>query len=145
MKKCIALLIFTSTLSFAGEIGVEIIYPQWVYEALASTFPEFNEHLGGFSAQVSLKELSCSSGSDYQDESTTIAVNCKATDWNGRTIEREGTKLFLALLNSQMPIDHRVPGESKIVAQDLNCAVIAPRPADPEESWPIEEYRCTYY
>lgn len=147
MKKTfILLLIFFSLNSFAGEMGKELIYPQWIYENLAETFPEFNEPLGGFSAEVLLKDLSCSSRNLTSHDEARMEVRCTAVNWNGVRLEREGTKLFLALLNSGLVPDQRTnPGTSTIKVIGLSCAVIAPRTTPENENWPPEEYSCLHY
>ncbi len=117
--------------------------PRWVYTALVKTFPEFVEHIGGFSYEISLRELTCASSIVDENNTATLSTECTAVGIDGRIVTRAATDLFLTLLNSNVRIDRKSePGTTYVLAQDLECALIDPKPSGPDDKI-VREYSCS--
>lgn len=123
--------------TMSGEVGQAVIYPQWIYESVAKTFPEFVKPLDGISAEIILDYLSCTSSNEYNGDHSRINVFCSARNVFGQTITREGREIFLALINSGFHPDLSDPGSSTIKLKGLSCLVSG---ADVPES-----YECLSY
>ena len=121
---------------FAGETGQTVLYPQWIYESVTKTFPEFVQPLSGISAEIILDRLECTSTNDYDGDQAKIDVLCSARNVAGKTITREGRDLFLALINSGFHPEIK-PGSATIKLNGLSCLVLG---ADVPES-----YECLSY
>lgn len=122
---------------FAGETGQTVIYPQWIYESVAKTFPEFVQPLDRISAEIILDRLECISTNIYDGDHSKIDVLCSARNVSGNIITRDGRDLFLALLNSGFHPNLRNPGSASIKLNGLSCLVLG---ADVPES-----YECLSY
>lgn len=143
MKTLMAFILLASSIQLnAAEKHKEFIYPEWLFDSLVRTFPEFAERLGGNSAEINLKKLKCISRNIHKSELPIAETKCQATNWNGENIEREGSSVFMALLNTGFKLDQsNEPGTSLIEIENISCAVIAPPQTDPGEILP-EEYSC---
>jgi hypothetical protein len=125
------------------EASMDLPGAEWIYDAMGTLFPEFNENIGGFSYELTLKELLCFSSAQYTNGSATFVTECTATSWNGQSITRPAANLFLVLVNARVPLDtHSEPGTTYIVLQNVNCGVLEPRSSDPSN--PVQpEYYCS--
>ncbi len=136
--------LFVSIESFsASKPTVNLTSPRWLYVELSKTFPELKESIGGFSYEISLKELRCTSSNILQKEEALISVECTAKNYNGNTLTRQAPTLFLALVNSKVKIDRNSePGTSYIELQNLDCSVVDPKPTNPKDEI-APEYSCS--
>lgn len=143
MKTLIAFFLLVTSIQLnASEKHKEFIYPEWLFDSLVRTFPEFAERLGGNSAEINLKKLKCISRNIHKSELPVAETKCQATNWNGENLEREGSSVFMALINSGFSIDNNnEPGTTVIEIANISCAVIAPPQTDLGEILP-EEYSC---
>jgi hypothetical protein len=125
------------------EASMDLPGAEWIYDAMAAVFPEFNENIGGFSYEMSLKELLCVSSTSYNNGSAVFTTDCTATNWSGQSITRPAANLILVLVNARVPLDtHSEPGTTYINLQNVSCGVLEPRSSDP--SHPVEpEYFCS--
>ncbi|WP_413291058.1 hypothetical protein [Bdellovibrio sp. HCB337] len=130
-------------LSVAVGATKELPGAQVIYLTLASTFPEFDESIGGFSYEITLKELSCSSSNSLDGNGAPLlTTECIATDALGTQLVRPATNLYLTLLNSGVPVDtHSEPGTTYIVLTGVNCGVLEPRSTPDNPVTP--EYFCS--
>lgn len=123
----------------------ELPAPEWIYQTLTETFPEFVEHIGGFSYEIDLSRLTCSSSNSLGAAGATVVVTeCMAVHRDGKTITRSAAPLFLSLLNGRAPLDRKSEaGTSYIELKSLNCSVIEPKPSSPDD---VSEprYSCSY-
>lgn len=125
------------------EASMDLPGAQWIYNSMSALFPEFDENIGGFSSEMSLKELFCISSAQYNNGTATFLTECTATNWADQTITRPAENLFLVLVNARVPLDtHSEPGTTYITLQNVSCGVLEPRTSDPSQV--IEpEYFCS--
>lgn len=144
MKKLlIAFLLLSQSSLYASEKYKEFTYPEWLFDSLVKTFPEFAERLGGNSAEINLRKIKCISRNLNKSELPALETSCQATNWNGDFLEREGSSVFLALLNSGFKIDQsNETGISIIEIENISCAVIAPPSSLPSGEILPDEYSC---
>lgn len=143
MKKLLITLLLISQSSLnASEKYRQFDYPERLFDSLIRTFPEFAERLGGNSAEINLRKIKCISRNVQKNDLAVTETKCRATNWNGENLEREGSSVFMALLNSGFKLDQsNEPGTSLIEIENISCAVIVPPPTNPDEILP-EEYTC---
>lgn len=145
----IKFLFITMVLVYSGFIRAEstriLKNPQWHYTSLIKLFPEFKTHLGGFSYEISLQELTCASSNRVdQDQNVTVTVDCTAINEDGKILTRSSPELFLGLLNSGIKLDRTSEsGTTYIILKNLNCTLIEPQSITPDEII-IPEYSCSY-
>ncbi len=145
----IKFLFIVMTLISSGLIKAEgtrnLNSPQWHYNALVKAYPEFKNHLGGFSYEISLHELSCASSNIInQSQKVSISVECTAINENGEVITRSSPELFLGLLNAGIKLDRiSEPGTTYIMLKKLVCSLIEPKSSSPNDSI-IPQYSCSF-
>jgi hypothetical protein len=132
------------TLSVVVGASKELPGAQLIYTALANTFPEFDENIGGFSYEINLKELNCSSSSSFDKKGAPVLkTECTAIDAYGTQLVRPAADLYLTLVNHGVPVDsHSKAGTTYIVLKGLNCGVLEPRSSDPSNPV-VPEYFCS--
>lgn len=114
---------------------------QFIYVALATTFPEFNEHTGGFSYAIFLDRLDCHSTNTVKEHGLVVVTECTATDYRGKSITREASNLFLVLLNQRVILDRQSEGGTTYInLEGLDCEVIDPKPSSPDDAHKPEYY-----
>lgn len=133
-----------SAMQLSGIVGAkqDIQDPKSNYFALVDVFPEFQESIGGFSKEINLKSLQCSSATSTG--ASPVETYCVATDLNGQTFTRVATNLFLTLVaNKAAALNfYGEPGMVYFDLEEINCGVLEPRISDP--SIPVEpEYYCS--
>jgi hypothetical protein len=142
IKKCIILsAVFVSGLSQAAE--VKKLPGPIVYQAVAEAFPSLIKKTGEFLGEFQIDELICSSSNNIDGEESSVDTNCIARAEKG-DVESSAPSLFLALLNSGLPVDRKSEaGTSYITVKNLNCSRLEPKSVNPEQ--PIEiTYGCQF-
>lgn len=140
----IAMALFSSEL-IKAESTYHLNSPRWHYNALIKAYPEFKSHLGGFSYEISLQELSCASSNIItQNQKVSVSVECTAINEDGKVITRSSQELFLGLLNAGIKLDRSSePGTTYIVLKNLACSLIEPKPSSPKDQI-VPQYSCSF-
>ena len=92
---------------------------QFVYEALAQTFPEF---VHATAKEIHLQALDCFSANEVKGTQLIARTECNGIDADFRHIRKSAPNLFLVLLNQRAAIhNYSSPGITYINLRDIVC------------------------